>query len=185
MIIAEYKCGYCGSSFKLSYFTSQDIPERNVGCTTCRIAGDKVTLIRKIRDERSLKRNREGQRGGLEFLQGFPSAIGYKAPFHSVDASKIFVLVPEMETKKEKKKGKKTLNLLYPITVLEAERDNIHRHPAGHLNQLQRAIDILIGEKYKLEREKFKKEVEEMKRVEDLTKHLRRSEPTPYVKRSR
>jgi len=55
MIIAEYKCGYCKSKFRLSYFNSQEIPERNVGCTTCRIAGDKVTLIRKFRDERNIK----------------------------------------------------------------------------------------------------------------------------------
>lgn len=55
MIIAKYKCGYCNSEFKLHYFNSQEIPERNVGCTNCRMAGEKVTLIKKIRDERNIK----------------------------------------------------------------------------------------------------------------------------------
>ncbi|MQY60245.1 hypothetical protein GH153_00160 [bacterium] len=52
---AKYKCGYCNSEFELSFFNSQDIPERNVGCTNCRIAGEKVKLIKKIRDERCMK----------------------------------------------------------------------------------------------------------------------------------
>jgi hypothetical protein len=56
MIIAEYECGYCNFRFKLSYFNSQDIPERNVGCTSCRMAGADVKLIKKIRDERSMKK---------------------------------------------------------------------------------------------------------------------------------
>ena len=56
MIKARYKCGYCNSIFALAYFNSQDIPERNVGCTNCRTAGEKVTLIEKIRDERSMKK---------------------------------------------------------------------------------------------------------------------------------
>lgn len=55
MIIAKYKCGYCNFTFKLYYFNSQEIPERNVGCTNCRIAGEKVKLIKKIRDERNIK----------------------------------------------------------------------------------------------------------------------------------
>jgi len=55
MIRAKYKCGYCNSSFELLYLNSQDIPERNVGCTNCRTAGEKVKLIKKIRDESKKK----------------------------------------------------------------------------------------------------------------------------------
>jgi len=43
---AKYKCGYCNSKFELFFYDHQEIPERNVGCTNCRIAGEKVTLIR-------------------------------------------------------------------------------------------------------------------------------------------
>ncbi|MBA7672392.1 hypothetical protein ES703_80568 [subsurface metagenome] len=47
----KYNCRYCNSEFELSFYNHQEIPERNVGCTTCRIAGEKVTLI-KIKGKR-------------------------------------------------------------------------------------------------------------------------------------
>jgi DNA-directed RNA polymerase subunit RPC12/RpoP len=123
MIIAEYKCGYCGSTFKLSYFNSVDIPERNVGCPSCRMAGADVKLIKKIRDERGIM------------------------------------------------KPKKTSSLLYPITVLESERDDIHNPLKSQVAQLQEAIDILTDEKYRRVREEFKKEVEK-KETGVVDKHL-------------
>ena len=54
MIKARYKCGYCNHFFALAYFNSQDIPERNIGCPNCRVAGEKTILIKKIRDERGV-----------------------------------------------------------------------------------------------------------------------------------
>ncbi|MCK4793263.1 MAG: hypothetical protein KAV87_56555 [Desulfobacteraceae bacterium] len=41
------------------------------------------------------------------------------------------------------KRSKKTSNLLYPITVLEAERDNVPHQPGSLIAQLNKAIDIL------------------------------------------
>ena len=97
-------------------------------------------------DERSIK---EQEKTGLRIEPGRPFVFG------------------------EERLKKKTSSLDYPITVLESERDDIHRHPADHLDQLQRAIDILTEEKYKRVKEEFKKEVEEKKK----------REPIPYVKR--
>ena len=138
MIIAEYKCGYCGSSFKLSYFNSVDIPERNVGCTNCRVAGADVKLIKKIRDER-----RPEMVGAI--CDDFKAAV--------------------------KKKGKKTSSLDYPISVLTEERDSIHGLPLRKADQLQKAINILIGKKYKIVKKEFKKEVEK-KETGVVDKHL-------------
>ncbi|MBA7545935.1 hypothetical protein ES705_38317 [subsurface metagenome] len=98
MIRAKYKCGYCNSEFEQSFFNEQEIPERNVGCTYCRIAGEKVRLIKKVRDERGIKKT-------------------------------------------------KTSNLLYPITVLESERDNVPHQPGSLIAQLNKAIDILNDQK--------------------------------------
>lgn len=117
MIIAEYKCGYCGSTFKLSYFNSVDIPERNVGCTNCRMAGADVKLIKKIRDER-----RPEMVGAI--CDDFKAAV--------------------------KKKGKKTSHLLYPIAVLESERDNVPCLPGSQVAQLNKAIEILNDERRKI-----------------------------------
>jgi DNA-directed RNA polymerase subunit RPC12/RpoP len=44
MIIATYTCGYCKKEFKVEFFNEEEIPERNIGCTHCRIAGEKVRL---------------------------------------------------------------------------------------------------------------------------------------------
>jgi len=131
MIVAEYKCGYCKDTFRLSYFNSQEIPEKNVGCTTCRIAGERVVLVKKIRDERNWKQAQKS-------------------------------------------------NLDYPIAVLEAERDDVHCPLKSQVDQLQEAIDILIGVKYKRVKEEFnvaaKKIAEaELKKKEEagvVDKHL-------------
>ncbi|MCK4822994.1 hypothetical protein KA005_44950 [bacterium] len=61
MIKARYKCGYCNHIFVLAYFNSQDIPERNIGCPNCRVAGEKTILIKKIRDERGAARIEPGR----------------------------------------------------------------------------------------------------------------------------
>ncbi|MBA7547323.1 hypothetical protein ES705_39737 [subsurface metagenome] len=45
-------------------------------------------------------------------------------------------------------------NLDYPISVLTAERDNIHGLPKNQAAQLNKAIDILIAEKMKDEMKK-------------------------------
>jgi len=47
----KYKCGYCNSEFELSFYNHQEIPERNACCPLCRMAGEKVTLI-KIKRKR-------------------------------------------------------------------------------------------------------------------------------------
>ena len=60
--------------------------------------------------------------------------------------------------KKRNKKVAKTSNLLYPITVLEAERDNIHGLPGSQVAQLNKAIDILNDEKKKDEIKERKKD---------------------------
>ena len=128
MIIAEYKCGYCGSTFKLSYFNSVDIPERNVGCTNCRMAGEKVTLIEKIRDERNPI---------IEEVEGT------KVPEMKIDPGKPFVPTEGMDKKIKS-------HLLYPITVLEAERDNVPHQPGSLIAQLNKAIEILNNERRKI-----------------------------------
>lgn len=94
----KYKCGYCNSEFGLSFFNEQEIPERNAGCTNCRVAGEKIVLIKKVRDERSLWKP-------------------------------------------------KSSNLLYPITVIESERDNCPCLSGGLIAQLNKAIDILNDER--------------------------------------
>ena len=57
----------------------------------------------------------------------------------------------------------KTSNLLYPITVLEAERDNIPCLPGSQVAQLNKAIDILNFERIK----EIKKAVEEKEKEID------------------
>jgi DNA-directed RNA polymerase subunit RPC12/RpoP len=102
MIKARYKCGYCDHIFALAYFNSQDIPERNIGCPNCRVAGEKTILIKKIRDE----------------------------------TGKPFVPTEGMDKKIKS-------HLLYPITVLESERDNAPHQPGSLIAQLNKAIEIL------------------------------------------
>lgn len=176
MIVAEYKCGYCGSSFYISYFNSQDIPERNVGCTNCRMAGADIKLIKKYRDERSIKEKeatipktytlRQLKKLGKKwlFVDLFLDSLaeqekgeeGTKVPEMKIDPDKPFVPTEGMDKKI-------TTHLLYPITVLESERDNIHGLPKSRADQLQGAIDILISERYKVVKEEFKAEVEKKK----------------------
>ena len=46
---AAYHCGYCTRKFTLEFPLHEyyEIPKHSIGCTYCRTAGTKVTLIKK------------------------------------------------------------------------------------------------------------------------------------------
>ena len=46
---AAYYCGYCNRKFvcKFPIYEYDEIPKHSIGCTYCRTAGTKVTLIKK------------------------------------------------------------------------------------------------------------------------------------------
>ena len=82
---------------------------------------------------------------------------GTKVPEMKIDPGKPFVPTEGMDKKIK-------LHLLYPITVLEAERDNVHCQPGSLVAQLNNAIGILNNERCKIVKEEFRKEVEKKKK---------------------
>ncbi len=175
MIIAEYKCGYCGSTFKLSYFNSVDIPERNVGCTNCRTAGADVKLIKKIRDEK-----RESA-----YLEAYEKV--YEKRKEEKKPSPLDELIEkcgEEDEKEQEKKYRKKFsmsNLEFPTSILMAKGCLLktslqltgvnQSQRVNQLDQINEAVDILNEAKKQKENEIVEKAKEE------------KEKPIPYVKR--